>query len=60
MKSYILTVAKGGGKVGMGEGDGEEVTRTLSRETKETGRSIREREGRIGKRGGRRGEKASW
>lgn len=58
MRSYILTVAKGVGKVGMGEG--EEVTRTLSREAKETDRSKREREGRIGKMGGRRGEKASW
>ena len=60
MNSHLLNVAKRVGKVGEGEGEGEEVTRTLSREAKETDRSIREREGRIGKRGGRRGEKASW
>lgn len=58
MESYILTVAKGVGKVGMEEG--EEVTRTLSRDAKETDRSIKERGGRIGKNGGRWGEKASW
>ena len=60
MKSYILTVAEGVGQVGMGEGEGEEVTRTLSREAKETGRSVRERRGGYWKRGGRWGEKARW